>query len=223
MTKKLSLFLAIFMPPIIPAQEIAVDEISGKMIIKAFQTLCIDCHSGPKPKAKFDMENLGPKITGPDIQHWENILEMVSIGDMPPEDETQPTGPERDLLVAWITKELEALGQGPVENRELYPRYGNRVSHEKLFSGEHKGPGFSRPRLWRIGPDFYEQFINGVDYPTRGISSPLNDISSEGILDYDLLSVDEATIATMIQNKLPSSHRPSQSPRPGSQCRPSHR
>ena len=199
MTKKLGLFLTIFMPAVIPGQEIAGNEASGKMVVKALQTLCIDCHSGPKPKGKFDMENLGPKITGPDIQHWENILEMVSIGDMPPEDELQPTDKQRKFLVKWMTSELEALGRGPTAPANAGPHFGNRVNHKDLFSGEYKGPAYTTSRLWRISPSIYLRFASEMKM-ARKLSAPLQTASGKGFQDYSLLYADESTIQTLLQN-----------------------
>ena len=143
---------------------------------------------------------LTPNIAdGRDIERWEKILEMMSLGDMPPEDEEQLAPTERKAIVEWLTKELQAVGRGPVEGSEHFPRHGNRIDHDALFSGEHKGPAYTTSRLWRISPQIYQRFSAKVDM-TRQFNAPLQTASQEGIRDYALLLADEATIKTMLQN-----------------------
>ncbi len=73
---------------------------------------CVACHGPDKQKGRFALHDLGGTGAGPDLERREKILEMVSIGDMPPEDEPQPTREERAALVDWITGRLQAAGHG---------------------------------------------------------------------------------------------------------------
>jgi hypothetical protein len=93
------------------------------------------------------LHDIGAKMAGADIERWEKILEMLSISDMPPEDELQPGVEEKKQIIQWITEELRKVGHGPVKGTELHPKYGNRVDHDALFSGEHKGPANTTSRL----------------------------------------------------------------------------
>jgi hypothetical protein len=52
---------------------------------------CVKCHGEKKQKADLVLHDIdGVVTTGKDIIRWEKVLEMVSLGDMPPEDEAQP-------------------------------------------------------------------------------------------------------------------------------------
>ena len=67
---------------------------------------CLDCHSGDKPKAKFDVSPYRQKTDVlADFGHWELILDMLQNKEMPPEDEElQPTEHERKQVIEWILK-----------------------------------------------------------------------------------------------------------------------
>ena len=44
----------------------------------------------------------------------EKALEMIAIGDMPPDDaDPQPAAAERKWIAQWITVELKKIGRGP--------------------------------------------------------------------------------------------------------------
>jgi hypothetical protein len=172
----------------------------GEKVVPFLQRECADCHGEEKQKGKFALHDINPDIaSGQDIERWEKILEMVSIGDMPPEDEPPLTRTQRDALLSWLTGELQAIGRGPEKGRESFPRFGNRIDHDALFSGEHTGPAFTQSRLWRISPSIYQQFAKEVDM-ARKLTAPLMEAYPHGFRDYALLFADEATIMTMMQN-----------------------
>jgi len=61
------------------------------LVVPFLQEHCVDCLEEKKQKAKFALSDINPDIAGGgDLERWEKILEMISIGDMPPEDEVQP-------------------------------------------------------------------------------------------------------------------------------------
>ena len=134
-----------FSPGLILAFLISASNAEPKsdQVVSQLQKLCGDCHGAKKQKGKFALHDIGAKMAGSDIERWEKILEMLSIGDMPPEDEPQPGVEEKKQIIQWITEELQKVGHGPVKGTELPPKYGNRVDHDALFSGEHKGPAYT--------------------------------------------------------------------------------
>lgn len=84
----------------------------SKTVLPFLRTYCIDCHSGEKPKAKFDLSGYSDlKSVVGDPGHWELLLERMKSGEMPPEDEKrQPSSAERGAIVDWIEtlRRLEA-------------------------------------------------------------------------------------------------------------------
>ena len=73
---------------------------------------CIDCHGEDYSEAKLELDSLNPDmIKGPDADRWHEVLNQLNTGEMPPEDEPQPTREERETLTQWLTKSLDAAAE----------------------------------------------------------------------------------------------------------------
>mgnify|MGYP002832901296 CR=1 FL=1 len=75
---------------------------------------CIDCHGPEKQKGDRRFDGLGKSnLEISDVEAWQEILDMLNLGDMPPEDVKQPTVAERAAMIESTTKlistELEKL------------------------------------------------------------------------------------------------------------------
>ncbi|MFP6657554.1 MAG: c-type cytochrome domain-containing protein, partial [Pirellulales bacterium] len=102
--------------------------------LKTFEKLlekhCVRCHGPEKSKAELrldqldQLDQLDPDLfAGHDTEHWEEVYNQLNIGDMPPEDEEQPTREEREIISAWLNDELDAiLGEAKSLNRRLGKR-----------------------------------------------------------------------------------------------------
>ena len=72
------------------------------------QKYCVECHGAEKQKAKLRLDTIDPDIiTGEHFGKWEDIRETFNTGEMPPEDEAQPTDAERDLMTFWMDAEFK--------------------------------------------------------------------------------------------------------------------
>ena len=158
---------------------------------------CQACHGESVQKAEFTVKGIGPVMAGEDILRWEKILEMVQLGDMPPEGRPRPDREHQKKVTRWISRELGEIGRGHDEGKLALPHQANRLNHEELFSGEHLGPASSRSRLWRKNEHIYERFAAHVK---AKLSQPFLGLGGRGIQDYDSLIADEATIKTMLRN-----------------------
>ena len=97
---------------------------------------CAGCHDDEKQKGKFFLHDIDGSVTGgKDTVRWEKILEMVSLGDMPPEDEPRPSKVDRNRVEGWISNELSKIDRGLDPAKLALPHQANRVDHEELFSG----------------------------------------------------------------------------------------
>ena len=68
---------------------------------------CIRCHGPEKQKASFRLDNLSPVIdSSPLAQQWREVLDMLSVDEMPPEDEPRPASTAVTTVTDWISKEL---------------------------------------------------------------------------------------------------------------------
>jgi hypothetical protein len=164
-----------------------------------FKEFCTSCHgSSKKPKADYKIDDIDWRITeGKDIIKWEKALELISLGDMPPEKKKQPSKALRKQVQNWIAAELDKIGRGHDRDKLALPGQANRVSHEDLFSGKHKSLNYSPARLWRKSPQIYNTLSKNA---RMKLAQPLLGLGNHGFQDYASLLADEATIKTMLRN-----------------------
>lgn len=75
-----------------------------------FEQYCIKCHGPEKSKGKITLHTLDGDLAsgaGGELERWETILDVLKHGDMPPEEEKQPSTAERDALQKWIDKGMQ--------------------------------------------------------------------------------------------------------------------
>lgn len=69
---------------------------------------CIRCHGAKKQEADLRLDKLDADLLDTaSAETWHDVLNKLNLGEMPPEDETQPTERERQTLVKWISAELK--------------------------------------------------------------------------------------------------------------------
>ena len=72
------------------------------------------CHGPDKQKSDFRVDTLDSDfLNGPDVDHWQEVLDMVNVSEMPPDDaSSMPTDAERSefsaALTALMRQSLEA-------------------------------------------------------------------------------------------------------------------
>ena len=86
------------------------------------QKHCLNCHSTEKQEGDLDLEasdfHKEPHI-------WENVLEQIAMGEMPPKKEKQLSAEEKTQLVGWVRGTLDEIAlanagdPGPVVLRRL--------------------------------------------------------------------------------------------------------
>jgi len=70
---------------------------------------CIRCHGSEKQKADRRFDTLPAEIKKlDDLERYQEIVDMLNLGDMPPEDEPQPTAGERARVIEHLTQKLAA-------------------------------------------------------------------------------------------------------------------
>ena len=171
----------------------------NKSVAPFLDTYCIRCHEGDDAESGFRLDDIEPLITaGQDVERWEKALEMISIGDMPPPKKKQPEKTVRRAMEASVLAELRKIDRGPDDARLALPGFGNRVDHDELFSGEHKGPASSPPRLWRKSQHIYRDFTQRQRLGKSG--NPFSPHPGHGFKDYANLWADESTILSLRNN-----------------------
>ena len=76
------------------------------------QTYCVRCHGKSKTKGNITLDPINPDIVaGEHFDRWEDIREAFNSGEMPPEDQRQPTAAERDVITRWLDAEFKKAKQ----------------------------------------------------------------------------------------------------------------
>ena len=69
---------------------------------------CVQCHGAKKQKANLRFDRIDPDIVdGRHFGQWEDLREAFNSGEMPPEDEPQPTIAERQSMARWLDAEFK--------------------------------------------------------------------------------------------------------------------
>ena len=118
---------------------------------------CFSCHDKDSAKGDVRLDNLAAISLKDQSALLNKMHEQLYLGEMPPKKKrAQPTDPERQSLIDWVSGELKKHGGSKLTDKLRYPDYGNYVDHEKLFSGEIKTAPFTPARRWLVSPqDIY--------------------------------------------------------------------
>jgi len=69
---------------------------------------CLDCHSTQAKKGSLDLERFAtPAEIRKDLKPWQNMIEQIETGEMPPKKKPQPTEAEKKQLLAWVRTFLD--------------------------------------------------------------------------------------------------------------------
>lgn len=85
-----------------------------KVVAPLFVKSCMDCHGPKKSKGGFRVDQLDSNLlTGRDLEQWAKVYDVLSKGEMPPDDE--PDYPlsdgDRAAMVDWLGKEMQKASQ----------------------------------------------------------------------------------------------------------------
>lgn len=73
---------------------------------------CFECHSGEETNGDVSLDTFDIQMTdGNDSEAWKSVLDVINSGDMPPEDEPQPSAKERRQLTEWLTGSLDRVAE----------------------------------------------------------------------------------------------------------------
>jgi len=70
---------------------------------------CSKCHDSSvvKPKGKLKIDKLNTDLVqGKDGDQWQEVLNRLNFGDMPPKEEPQIGNADRELITGWIVQEM---------------------------------------------------------------------------------------------------------------------
>ena len=80
----------------------------NESVVPILENNCYSCHGDKEQKGGLQLNTLDPDIIhGKDGAKWRAALDMINLGDMPPEDEPPLTDKDRQMLVEWLTSSLK--------------------------------------------------------------------------------------------------------------------
>ena len=105
--------------------------------VRAFFTRhCLACHGPEQPEGDLQLDSLAMDYTSPgNLAHWEEIMNRINSGDMPPRSKPRPPATEIARVAEWIAgqlREAEAVRQSsasePISFRKLTrEEYANTI------------------------------------------------------------------------------------------------
>jgi len=98
-----------------------------------FDNYCLDCHDRDTQKGKLNLEDLPLQISRdiPTAEHWQNILDAINAGEMPPEKKTQIPAEEKAAF-------LSDLSVGMVKARNILSDSGGEITIRRLNRREYQ-------------------------------------------------------------------------------------
>ncbi|QGJ72314.1 Hypothetical protein PBC10988_40320 [Planctomycetales bacterium 10988] len=122
---------------------------------------CSWCHNEDGASGEVDLGPIAaaPQETSPAV--LQKLFDAITLGEMPPQDEEQPTPAERQEIADFLSVLLAQAGAKADEKMSL-PGYGNYVDHEKLFTEPEVRKAATPARLWRMSPHIFMDKANRV-------------------------------------------------------------
>ena len=69
---------------------------------------CVDCHGPEKQKGDYRFDTLGSDLTDlQTLETWQNILDQLNLGDMPPKKSAQPPAKDTAAFIETLTPTLQ--------------------------------------------------------------------------------------------------------------------
>jgi len=102
-----------------------------KPIEAFFEAYCYNCHDADTMKGDLNLEGLSRSIANPtDAEHWQDILDQLNAGEMPPKNKKQPTAEDLAAAVGDLTESLQAA-------QELFKDSGGTIALRRLNKREY--------------------------------------------------------------------------------------
>ena len=112
-----------------PRRDLGSNEVNSRVLAGFFQEHCVKCHGEKKQNNGVRLDRLDPRIADhASLTKWQDVLDVLNTGEMPPEDEKQPEKDELTSAIGLVTdnissarKRLAATG-GVIKMRHLTKR-----------------------------------------------------------------------------------------------------
>ena len=108
----------------------AIAESTEDALGSFFETHCLRCHGSEKQKGNFRLDDLSTDFSDPQVaETWNEVVSRINAGEMPPEEEPQPTAEEIGRTAELITKKIRDGAASRMAKRGLVEHY--RLSRQE--------------------------------------------------------------------------------------------
>ena len=181
-------------------------------IQRILQQSCLHCHNGETSEGQIRLDSLS------ELQHTERLellnkaQDQLFFGLMPPEEAESLMPQQQTELRNWLRAELQAHNASKLDDKLLYPSYGNYVDHDALFVRSALEPAFTPARRWLVSPQIFHHRVMDIfqltdrertGYATRsffGVTNPFILPDHSGVRDYSITSLDGGHLLVMLKN-----------------------
>ena len=145
-----------------------------KQVSPLLRTYCYQCHGPDEQESELRIDTLDPDLVrGQDGGKWQEVLDALNRGDMPPEDARQPTTAERESLVTSISTEMKRAA-------DLSRSTGGHVTLRRLTRYEYNN---TMRDLLGIDMDYSKELppdTKGIDgYKNNGVYMGMSELQLE--------------------------------------------
>jgi hypothetical protein len=168
----------------------AVDAFYTETVQPFLDTYCIGCHGPEKQKGDRRYDTLENDFQNSDsIILWQDIADLMNLGDMPPEEEKQPSVAERQQIIDWITDRLQiAYAEAKSTDRKTVLRRLNRNEYNRTVRDLLKLEDTLNDPTESFPPDETEENFNNI-----GSALITSDFLLQGYLDAAEAYIEQAS------------------------------
>ena len=106
----------------------------AKDVQPVMETYCFKCHANGKKKGGLALDKwASPDAVMQDQKTWKHVLEALRTGEMPPDDEKQPSLDEREKIMAWIDRAVFAVDPANPDPGRVTIRRLNRAEYNNTI------------------------------------------------------------------------------------------
>ncbi len=125
---------------------------------------CFDCHDNETKEADLNLLELGP-VDELNAGVWKSVWAQVAMGEMPPQNKSQPKITDRLKFSDWVVQEFRKVMKDKGGFKaDLDPKKANYLDHDLLFGELPKDitlkPTSSPSRIWRVTPQEHITRLN---------------------------------------------------------------
>ena len=160
---------------------------------------CSKCHTGQDAESEFLLSALGDRPTEENLERWLKALDLVSAGEMPPEDASRLSKADRQKLISWFKQNLARYRDSAESSRRISPRrlnnreFGNSVRDALML----EDIGTNLPTYNLLGDSLYHGF------DTHGETLGFNTFHLEQYIE----AVRKIVDATVLSGERPKSQK----------------